>query len=160
MITLVTICPIQSFCSVIYHSPYITFLCLIYFITGCLYLLFPFTYFAFTSSHSLATIRSLYLWVCFHFVLCFRFHIQSEILQYFSLSNISLSILLCRLIYVVCKWQVFFFMAEYYSVIIIILSIILLLFWASLIAQLVKNPPAMQETLVWFLDWEDLLEKG
>ena len=32
--------------------------------------------------------------------------------------------------------------------------------WASLIAQSVKNPPAMQETLVQFLDWEDLLEKG
>ena len=31
--------------------------------------------------------------------------------------------------------------------------------WASLIAQLVKNPPAMQETLVRFLGWEDLLEK-
>ena len=30
----------------------------------------------------------------------------------------------------------------------------------SLIAQLVKNPPAMQETLVRFLDWEDLLKKG
>ena len=32
--------------------------------------------------------------------------------------------------------------------------------WASLIAQLVKNPPAMQETPVKFLDWEDPLEKG
>ena len=31
---------------------------------------------------------------------------------------------------------------------------------ASLIAQLVKNPPAMQETLVQFLGREDLLEKG
>ena len=31
---------------------------------------------------------------------------------------------------------------------------------ASLIAQLVKNPPAMQETLVLFLVQEDLLEKG
>ena len=31
---------------------------------------------------------------------------------------------------------------------------------ASLIAQLVKNPPAMQETLVQFLGWEDTLEKG
>ena len=30
----------------------------------------------------------------------------------------------------------------------------------SLIDQLVKNPPAMQETLVRFLGWEDLLEKG
>ena len=32
--------------------------------------------------------------------------------------------------------------------------------WASLVAQLVKNPPAMQETPVWFPGWEDLLEKG
>ena len=28
------------------------------------------------------------------------------------------------------------------------------------LAQLVKNPPAMQETPVWFLGWEDSLEKG
>ena len=34
------------------------------------------------------------------------------------------------------------------------------LFKASLIAQLVKNPPAMQETPVQFLGWEDPLEKG
>ena len=32
--------------------------------------------------------------------------------------------------------------------------------WASLIAQLVKNPPAMQETLVQSLGQEDPLEKG
>ena len=32
--------------------------------------------------------------------------------------------------------------------------------WASLIAQLVKNLPAMQETPVRFLGWEELLEKG
>ena len=32
--------------------------------------------------------------------------------------------------------------------------------WASLVAQLVKNPPAMQETPVRFLGWEDPLEKG
>ena len=32
--------------------------------------------------------------------------------------------------------------------------------WASFIAQLVKNLPAMQETLVQFLGQEDLLEKG
>ena len=31
---------------------------------------------------------------------------------------------------------------------------------ASLIAQLVKNLPAMQETPVQLLGWEDLLEKG
>ena len=32
--------------------------------------------------------------------------------------------------------------------------------WASLVAQLVKNPPAMQETRVGSLGWEDSLEKG
>ena len=32
--------------------------------------------------------------------------------------------------------------------------------WASLVVQLVKNPPAMQETLVRFLAMEDLLEMG
>ena len=32
--------------------------------------------------------------------------------------------------------------------------------WASLIAQLVKNLPTMQETWVRFLNWEDPLEKG
>ena len=31
---------------------------------------------------------------------------------------------------------------------------------ASLVAQLVKNPPAMQETWVRSLGWEDPLEKG
>ena len=30
----------------------------------------------------------------------------------------------------------------------------------SLVAQLVKNPPAMQETQVPFLGWEDTLVKG
>ena len=32
--------------------------------------------------------------------------------------------------------------------------------WAFLVAQLVKNPPAMQETWVQSLGWEDPLEKG
>ena len=31
--------------------------------------------------------------------------------------------------------------------------------WASLVAQTVKNPPAMWETWVQFLGWEDPLEK-
>ena len=35
-----------------------------------------------------------------------------------------------------------------------------LLLYGSLVAQLVKNPPAMQEILVQFLGWEDPLEKG
>ena len=33
-------------------------------------------------------------------------------------------------------------------------------YWAFLVAQLVKNPPSMQETLVQLLGWEDPLEKG
>ena len=32
--------------------------------------------------------------------------------------------------------------------------------WASPVAQVAKNPPAMQETWVWYLGWEDPLEKG
>ena len=32
--------------------------------------------------------------------------------------------------------------------------------WASLVAQLIKNPPAMRETWVQSLGWEDPLEKG
>ena len=31
---------------------------------------------------------------------------------------------------------------------------------ASLVAELVKNPPAMRETCVWSLGWEVPLEKG
>ena len=33
-------------------------------------------------------------------------------------------------------------------------------YWASLVAQLIKNPPAMRETWVLSLGWEDPLEKG
>ena len=32
--------------------------------------------------------------------------------------------------------------------------------WATLVAQLVKNPPVMRETWVQFLGWEGALEKG
>ena len=32
--------------------------------------------------------------------------------------------------------------------------------WASLVAQPVKNPPAMQATCIQSLGWEDPLEKG
>ena len=34
------------------------------------------------------------------------------------------------------------------------------LLWASLVAQMVKNLPAMRETSVRSLDWEDPLEEG
>ena len=32
--------------------------------------------------------------------------------------------------------------------------------WASLVTQLIKNPPAVWEIWVQFLGWEDTLEKG
>ena len=32
--------------------------------------------------------------------------------------------------------------------------------WASLVAQMVKHLPAVQQTWVRFLGWEDLLQKG
>ena len=32
--------------------------------------------------------------------------------------------------------------------------------WASLVAQMVKKPPARRDTLVWSLGWEDTLEEG
>ena len=32
--------------------------------------------------------------------------------------------------------------------------------WVSLAVQLIKNPPAMRETWVRSLGWEDLLQKG
>ena len=37
---------------------------------------------------------------------------------------------------------------------------VIVIIWASLVAQLVKNLPAMWETWVWSLGWEDPLEKG
>ena len=37
---------------------------------------------------------------------------------------------------------------------------ILVVIWASLVAQMVKNLPAMRETWVRFLGWEDPLEEG
>ena len=40
-----------------------------------------------------------------------------------------------------------------------IIIIITLNYWFSLVAQLVKNPPAMQETWVRSLGWEDPLQK-
>ena len=40
------------------------------------------------------------------------------------------------------------------------LFILLYLFRTSLVAQMIKNLPAMRETQVWSLGWEDPLEDG
>ena len=39
-------------------------------------------------------------------------------------------------------------------------NVLPILLWASLLAQTVKNLPAMQETWVQPLDWDDPLEEG
>ena len=41
----------------------------------------------------------------------------------------------------------------------LLLVLFLDIYWASLVAQMVKNPPAMHETWVQSLGWEDPLEK-
>ena len=46
------------------------------------------------------------------------------------------------------------------NLLLITIALLQLAPWASLVAQLVKNPPTMQETLVRFLGQEDPLEKG
>ena len=43
---------------------------------------------------------------------------------------------------------------------VVIINTMLISTWASLVVQLVKNLPAIHETLVQFLGWEDPLEKG
>ena len=68
---------------------------------------------------------------------------------FFSLSPPSLHIylhIMCTAIYILYK---------IYNIISIYLSI-----QSSLVAQLVKNPPAMQETWVWSPGWEDTLEEA
>ena len=42
----------------------------------------------------------------------------------------------------------------------LIINMLMHLLWASLVAQLVKNPPAIREFWVQYLGWEDPLVKG
>ena len=46
------------------------------------------------------------------------------------------------------------------SVLLLANLLIIIIAGASLVAQMVKNPPAIQETWVQSLGWEDPLEKG
>ena len=53
----------------------------------------------------------------------------------------------------------FLWVDSYFGIIdIFIYYVVIMLFWASLMAQMVKNLPAMRETQVRSLDWEDPLE--
>ena len=46
------------------------------------------------------------------------------------------------------------------SVLLLANLLIIIIAGASLVAQMVKNPPAMWETWVRYLGWEDPLKKG
>ena len=59
-----------------------------------------------------------------------------------------------------CIWSIFHFMTMLLFVYFHLPALPLQYSWASLVAQLVKNPSAMWETWVWSLGWEDPLEKG
>ena len=56
------------------------------------------------------------------------------------------------------SWQVGYYVL--FGCPFIVGSLAIMSFFASLVAQLVKNPPAMQETSVQSLGWEDPQEKG
>ena len=73
---------------------------------------------------------------------------KKQYLVFFK-SKLNLTLCSCPVLPPLGWWQIHF---------VIILGP--LLDWASLVAQLVKNPPAMQETPVRFLGQEDPLEKG
>ena len=54
----------------------------------------------------------------------------------------------------------FFFTFSLKMIICLVFPFTSLFYLASLVAQLIKNLPAMQKIWVWFLGWEDPLEKG
>ena len=59
--------------------------------------------------------------------------------------------------WLLCLSDFISFSKQYIGILYIQASLVYM--WASLVAQLVKNLPAMEETLVRFLGWEDPLEK-
>ena len=71
--------------------------------------------------------------------------------MYFTILNYML--LMYFILYIICTLM-------YNYIFHLIIYIILYCIWASLVEHLVKNPPAMLETPVWFLGWEDPPEKG
>ena len=100
-----------------------------------------------TSSLLWVVLKVLYSVLCSSFSLVFHIHLfissrlqpTSLYFQYYLLFLLLSSTLICiQIIYV-------YFLTTY---------------WASLVAQTVKNLPEMQETRVQFLGWEEPLEKG
>ena len=59
-----------------------------------------------------------------------------------------------------CEYKILILKTRKTVLIIFIFIIYTEYFWASLVAQRIKHLPAMQETRVRCLDWEDPLEEG
>ena len=150
----------------IFHMWCVTLLWLFHYVTsisGCLYHSIPFTYVAqppaplpLATTRLFCVSRSL---LSFCFVLfCFLDSIYKwnhVVFVFFWLSLFS--IILPRSIHVGAYAKISFLCVWLGS---ILYWIYTTPSWASLVAQLVKNLPAMQETPVRFLGWEHLLEKG
>ena len=82
-------------------------------------------------------------------VQCMNFNLLNLLVN-ISAWLLSLLFLSLPLILYLPLYQLFFWVLYIYT----------LYICASLIAQLVKNPPTVQETPVQLLGWEDPLEKG
>ena len=53
-----------------------------------------------------------------------------------------------------------FFLDQQWKVVVLLIKPYICVFWTFLVARMVKNLPAMGETWVRSLAWEDTLEKG
>ena len=95
----------------------------------------------------------LFLTSGFFFFSCklnFIFFFHPELLRF------NWRIIFCKFkLYNVVNW----YMCVYYETVTTI-KLVYALLWASLVAQMVKNLPAMWKTSVWSLSWEDPLEEG
>ena len=66
-------------------------------------------------------------------------------------------------VYLLTLYVEVYFLVLYFVLLVYVSVFMLMLYcfnWVSLVAQMVKNPPAMQKTWVQSLSWEDPLEKG
>ena len=141
-----------------FHMCCVTLLWLIHYITniaGCLYHLILFTYFTQSptplplATTRLSCVSKSWLPFCFDCLFCFldpTYKWSHVVFVFFWL--ILFSIILPGCIHVVVQGKISFFCVWLSS---ILYCIYTTPSWASLAAQLVKNFPAMQETLVRFL---------
>ena len=102
-------------------------------------------------------IYALYLW---HIYALYVWHIYMHYIY-----DIHMYVLYLRHIYALYVWHIY--MHYIYDIHMYVLNLwhiythcIVSMTWVSLAAQAVRNLPAMRETQVWSLGWENPLEKG